>query len=155
MKKDKQHQGEPVALPERKTLADSRNHDMPVDINNSMVTGWNACLDEVAKLGPLYPHADPGEVERLRNAVEFYCKLSNEMIGERDNLRADVESMRRKNNEYWHETETLHTQLAERDALLREVIDGKTRTQFDGDLMHRILMALSASAELKENNDEH
>lgn len=44
-----QHQGKPVALPERKTvtaglLSESNTHNQ----------GWNACLDEIAKLGPLY-----------------------------------------------------------------------------------------------------
>ncbi|QMP23966.1 hypothetical protein DDSR119_48 [Pseudomonas phage DDSR119] len=76
------------------------------------------------KLGAkLYTHADPGEVERLAILL------------------------RQTQVKHSQERDTLRAQLAERVALLREVIDGKTRTQFDGNLMHRILMVLSASAE--------
>lgn len=100
---NEQHQGEPAALPARKTvttglLSESNTHNQ----------GWNACLDEIARLGPIYTRADHGEVERLR---------------------ADVETMRRKNNEYWHETETLRAQLAERDALISELEEDRLRMQ--------------------------
>lgn len=98
-----QHQGEPVALPARKSYEESFSVH-----GQGQAMGWNACLDEIAKLGPLYTHADPGEVERLR---------------------ADVETMRRKNNEYWHETETLRAQLAERDALISELEEDRLRMQ--------------------------
>ena len=56
-----QHQGEPVALPARKNPS---AYPLPMDAARGY--GWNACLDEIAKLSPLYTHADPGEVERLR-----------------------------------------------------------------------------------------
>lgn len=59
-----QHQGEPVVLPARCVSKLFSAH---------YVRGWNACLDEIAKLGPLYTHADPGEVERLRAALKFYA----------------------------------------------------------------------------------
>lgn len=48
-----QHQGEPVALPERKPNAwQCADGIYPAN-------GYNVCLDEIAKLGPLYTHADP------------------------------------------------------------------------------------------------
>lgn len=55
-----QHQGEPVALPERKSYEESFSVH-----GQGQIMGWNAYHDEVAKLGPLYTHADAGEVERL------------------------------------------------------------------------------------------
>lgn len=48
-----QHQGEPVALPAR---MDSTSADWSED---RRAAGWNACLDEIAKLGPLYTHPAP------------------------------------------------------------------------------------------------
>ncbi|MCT8164972.1 MULTISPECIES: Lar family restriction alleviation protein [unclassified Pseudomonas] len=108
-----EHQGEPAALPERKAIT---AHGLTA--LDSEAEGWNACLDEIAKLGPrythpvrgepvgymnqasidairshgqalimvgvngfppgdkaipLYTHADPGEVERLRAALRFYA----------------------------------------------------------------------------------
>lgn len=59
-----QHQGEPVALPAYKEIVIGRNSEA-----DTWSRGWNACLDEIAKLGPLYTHADPGEVERLRDLL--------------------------------------------------------------------------------------
>lgn len=50
-----QHQGEPVTLPARKPEPTELS-DVFVDAGNE---SWNACLDEIAKLGPLYIHADP------------------------------------------------------------------------------------------------
>lgn len=50
-----QHQGEPVVLPACKSKL-SMSHDW----DTGHLDGWNACLDEIAKLGPLYPApADP------------------------------------------------------------------------------------------------
>lgn len=59
-----QHQGEPVVLPERISMG-----KLPTEQSSRYHIGerhgWNACLDEIAKLGPLYTHADAAEVERL------------------------------------------------------------------------------------------
>jgi len=68
------HQGEPVALPERKTedapgwrLHDgSWNHDYDSEAGHA--EGWNACLDEIAKLGPLFSRPVQGE------PVAYLCK---------------------------------------------------------------------------------
>lgn len=51
-KKAEHHQGEPVTLPARM--------DAPPLSGNLRGYGWNACLDEIAKLGPLYTQPAPG-----------------------------------------------------------------------------------------------
>lgn len=51
-----QHQGEPVALPARKPW-----HGLLATADNLRGEGWNACLEEVAKLGPLYTRPVQGE----------------------------------------------------------------------------------------------
>ncbi|MDZ5601700.1 hypothetical protein SJI00_02765 [Pseudomonas sp. RP23018S] len=49
-----QHQGEPVALPARRQWNGLGN-----TADNLKASAWNACLDKIAELGPLYTHADP------------------------------------------------------------------------------------------------
>ncbi|MCO7503156.1 MULTISPECIES: hypothetical protein [unclassified Pseudomonas] len=49
-----QHQGEPVALPERKSYEESFSVH-----GQGQIMGWNAYHDEIAKLGPLYTHPAP------------------------------------------------------------------------------------------------
>jgi hypothetical protein len=93
-----QHQGEPVALP-----AAMHPHDFD-NLPEAHCDGWNACLDEIAKLGPLYTHADPGEVERLRASLEVATHNVNEMQDQFEACKA--------------ENDTLRAQLAERDELL-------------------------------------
>lgn len=96
--------------------------------------------------------ADPGEVERLR-AVVNRCRqrVSKVIIDklklrlERDSLRGDVETMRRKNNEYWHEAEAFRAKLAELDALLHEI--AYSPNVFARHFRSRIEAVLSASAE--------
>lgn len=59
-----QHQSEPVALPERR---DESTASYTACLQSS---SWNACLDEVAKLGPLYTRPARGApVYQLRNTV--------------------------------------------------------------------------------------
>jgi hypothetical protein len=60
-----QHPGEPAVLPACKAKL-SMGHDW----DQGYADGWRACLDEIAKLGPLYTHADPGEVERQRSRAD-------------------------------------------------------------------------------------
>lgn len=62
-----QTQGEPVALPKRK----DPTSEWAVPGGVSKAEGWNACLDEIAKLGPLYTRADPAGAERLRDALRL------------------------------------------------------------------------------------
>ncbi|NQD74572.1 hypothetical protein [Pseudomonas sp. CM27] len=90
-----QHQGEPVGLPGRKRDS-NEDSDVLTDCYNG---GWNACLEEIAKLGPLYTRADPGEVERLSQIIR-------DLNEERDELGAEAGRLR--------------AQLAGRDALLED-----------------------------------
>lgn len=92
------HHGEPVALPEhkRETLDGGAGYR---GLGNS--EGWNACLDEIAKLGPLFTHADPGEVERWKASAEHFTGVSIKAVDEVNSLRA---------------------QLSERDELLRDAL---------------------------------
>lgn len=94
-----QHQGEPVAYQKPEDYWSGFGHvDRSCHIElRKMVDHLERLLDEVPE-GPLYTHADPGEVERLR---ENHRKHAARLIDERGRLRA---------------------QLAERDALLRKAL---------------------------------
>lgn len=81
-----QHQGEPVALPERKSYEESFSVH-----GQGQIMGWNAYHDEVAKLGPLYTHADAGEVERLRKGIAKHWKVVCDQRSELDTLRAQLQ----------------------------------------------------------------
>lgn len=91
-----QHQGDPVLLPMRRSWSGIAGWRDQAEIK-----AWNACLDEIAKLGPLYTHAHVCEKCRGVHCSKTVCVL--EIAGERDSLRA---------------------QLAERDALLRGLQPG-------------------------------
>ncbi|MFZ4823665.1 hypothetical protein CQW32_17400 [Pseudomonas putida] len=59
-----QQHGKPVALPQRKDDPNPENYgpfDSQLNEDCMEVIGWNACLDEIAKLGPLYRHPVHGE----------------------------------------------------------------------------------------------
>lgn len=87
----KQADAQPVAMPARRSF--------PALGPSFYARGWNACLDEIAKLGPLYTHADADEVERLRGKVETMRCKNNELHDELDTLRAQlVEVARRYKN---------------------------------------------------------
>lgn len=107
-----QHQGEPVKLPERKTdhLSDS-------------VHGWNACLDEIAKLGPLYTHAGPAEVERLREQVETLRLMTNDYLVETERLRAQLAEAERLRSDLAALRRWETTLLAEVERLKRRAQD--------------------------------
>lgn len=141
-----QHQGEPVAYEidvsgYTKMLA--RNLDKA-----------QKCADHYRAIGhtvvirPLgYTHADPGEVEQAKAA---HRKHAAELIAsrgllreDRDTLRADLETMRRKNNEYCEIEMSLRAQLAERNVLLRDLLTDDIAPRVAG----RIEAALSASTE--------
>lgn len=117
---------EPVALPERKAIT---AHGLTA--LDSEAEGWNACLDAVEVLGPLYTRADAGEVERLRNNHRLHAAR---LLDERGRLR---------------------TQLAEQDALLRRCLmsvreqhcdEGEAEFDLPVQLMAEIDAALSTSA---------
>ncbi|AFV50644.1 hypothetical protein G169_gp30 [Pseudomonas phage AF] len=56
MSKNDMVMGEPVALPERRSYEESFSVH-----GQGHIQGWNACLDEIAKLGPLYSRPVQGE----------------------------------------------------------------------------------------------
>jgi len=87
-----QHQGEPVILPERKPW-----NGLLATADNLRGEGWNACLHEIAMLGPLYTH--PAQAA----------------AGE-DNSPADIDW--NHVTELEAENYAMGAQLAERDALL-------------------------------------
>ncbi|MCO7634081.1 hypothetical protein NJF54_19865 [Pseudomonas guariconensis] len=133
-----QPQGEPVAWqdPENGSRMCTAEHKA-----YALSKGGAAALALATLTRPLYPHADPGEVERLRDDLD-------ECDGERWKLR--------------NERDTLRAQLAERDALLEEAYrdgwnDGQEaieqryqttpRTSTDGWERFKAANALSASAE--------
>jgi hypothetical protein len=116
---------------------------------------------------PVYTHADAGEVERLRyerdcakglyNLVQSnYAEAKEDWQKERDTLRAEVERMIQECVEainvgmrYQTERNTLRAQLAERDALLREV----AKTPWLYDVIGKVRNYLSASAEPGDGHD--
>lgn len=109
-----QHQGEPVALPERKGTHLRYDTLMP-----TFSKGWNACLDEIAKLGPLYTNADPN--------VRWKAVADEQMLV--------ITGLRQHKTDYMEAAEetrkALRAQLAERDALLRDIdawMDREDRT---------------------------
>ncbi|MFV3380335.1 hypothetical protein [Pseudomonas sp. NY15354] len=122
---------DPVALPERKEVVE----EWATPGGPYRAEGWNACLDEIANLGPLYTRpapADPGEVERLRAEIEEWNRIFDMQEGKIDAIRA---------------------QQVERDALLRET-KVMLSSELSYELFHkmaehikRIDAALSSSAE--------
>lgn len=57
-----QHQGEPVLLPMRRSWSGIAGWRDQAEIK-----AWNACLDEIAKLGPLYTHPAPAVQKRYNS----------------------------------------------------------------------------------------
>ncbi|WP_085678233.1 MULTISPECIES: hypothetical protein [unclassified Pseudomonas] len=119
-----QHQGEPVKLPAYKLASEYNSHDWDEGYRD----GWGACRDEIAKLGPLYTHADPGEIERLRTELVEWkdrCQRNNddamEWMAKHDTLRAQL-AERNAALDCMTTTDTGYkSELAERDALLVDI----------------------------------
>ena len=105
---NEQQQGEPVAMPARML---TRCYDALTVLYPGYVM-WNACLDEIAKLGPLYTHADAGEVERLIAECWAACGgngpttregllLALKLMDEADDVQSsEVERLRAENKDY-------------------------------------------------------
>lgn len=134
-----QPHGEPVALPARKPW----NGLLPT-ADNLKGEGYNACLDDVAKLGPLYTHADPAEVERLREenrrlheAGEFIGGVNQ---GIEDKLRAQLAERDAECEAFEEEASIL------RDGL-KDVLGWIECSQSTSALRAVVEKALSASAE--------
>lgn len=154
-----QHQGEPVALPERESVSGR--------LPGHEAIGWNACIDEIAKLGPLYAHADPGEVERLRTENErllagFYQQVTDadlkeiaDFISDGDLptksffMRPDAANLANVTMHMVREVQAARAKLAERDALFARIL-GKRDACAASFWFDEIQALLSASAEPSE-----
>lgn len=144
-----QHQGEPVALPGRRT----EDYFFSEKLRDK-AEGWNAYHDEIAKLGPLYTHAvtAAGEVEQgyHNSVVEGLVSRQNELREERDTLRAEVDQFKLANARLSKENVERRNQLAERDALLRDINKRHSSgVDFDlpADLAARVAAVCATSAE--------
>ena len=138
---DGQHQGEPVALPARK----DQTQGWAVPGGVAKADGWNECLDEIAKLGPLFSRpaqgepvayliTPPGCAAALIHAVDLTYRTEHAVPLYTHADPAEVERLRDENRRL-HEAgefldgvnqgieDTLRAQLAERDALLRDLDD--------------------------------
>lgn len=191
-----QPQAEPVAL-QRKPW-----NGLLATADNLRGEGWNACLDEIAKLGPLYTRPVQGEPvawmdprspqmhatisnqvkqHNLRvggapgSAINGYTiplythadpnlrwkAVADEQMRVIEHLKEEVERLRTELEEWkkrcqynadtahdvGRERDTLRAQLAERDALLRDIASGywELAIELPADLLAR-LQVLSASA---------
>ena len=103
-----QQQGEPAALPMRRSWSGIAGWRDQAEIK-----AWNACLDEIAKLGPLYTRADPSEVERLRDGLKYEGQRAALCLEE-------LQECETQRDEFYAEITGLRAQLAEAHALLRE-----------------------------------
>lgn len=84
-----QHQAEPVVLPARLPQRLPQGRNLP----KGYAEAWNACLDEVAKLGPLYPYADPAYREVWEKARSLQSEMDDlqAQLADRDVLLARTE----------------------------------------------------------------
>lgn len=122
--------GGPVALPERRDplfVVGSAYDD-------GLCVGFNECLDEIAKLGPLYPHADPGEVDQLSQVIR-------DLNDERDEIGAEVGRLRAQAADLKRRHDALHRDMA--TIAGREVPKGVTVSDYAA---AAIADALSGSA---------
>lgn len=146
-----QHHGEPVALPERKQPRPQGDWTSPETYRENL--GWNACLDEIAKLGPLYQRTDAEFIALLERDRKAHCGAIHSQAGELAELRKENEHLRAgwykdesDNNRFWpEELQEAKSELAERDALLQDLLD----YDISANARRRIEEALSIVAELK------
>lgn len=177
LRADEQHQGEPVTLPARTTDTEScceilRRIGLYGDVNVwNAGKIWNACLDEIAKLGPLYSRPVQGEpVAYLCKAegskwLQYHSKVGDPWNPEEVELTplythadpAEVGRLRTENNDIrlqaggmQMDLDTMRPDLAEAHALLQVGLTMINRgiVSFDDQIEYRQkLAALSASAE--------
>lgn len=151
-----QHQGEPVTLPGRTTDTESccemlRRLGLYGDVNVwNAGKIWNACLDELAKLGPLYTRPVQGDptahslAEKVREALDrqacpnAWMVIAYEAVvqnfthadpAEVERLRKELAELRR-----WEATVRENSPLlAEVERLRAELVDWKERCQRNSD----------------------
>lgn len=161
-KATEQHQGEPVSLPACKARL-SESHDWDQGYRG----GWKACLDEIAKLGPLYTRPAQGDVvgwqfyqqgkwwngdDRIKDhrknteaaGIPTRDVYTHVDPAEVERLRCEVSKWRGKAGRLTHERDGARAQLAERDALLRMVYLDEGTTD---EKCARVEQIISASAE--------
>ncbi|MFV3284379.1 hypothetical protein ACNFCI_10030 [Pseudomonas sp. NY15356] len=110
-----EHQGEPVARVE--VGADRNACAMIIDQE------WLRQLKDKAEhlVVHLYTHADPGEVERLREGISKHWKVVCDQRAELDSLRAQLATETARADSAVGDANEAERKLAERDALLRAV----------------------------------
>ena len=153
------HQGKPVALPVRKDPTE--RWAVPGGVHQA--EGWNACLDEIAKLGPLYPRPVQGELigyttQRIL-AIAKSCPASASIAARaiKDDWwnvplyshadPARVECLKEIAQKYVDRNVDLSAQLAERAALLARVVNSGALSSEQYESLEAECCALSASAE--------
>ncbi|QDC04738.1 DUF3450 domain-containing protein [Pseudomonas sp. SWI7] len=141
-----QHQGEPVTLPARKDP--TQGWAVPGGV--AKADGWNACLDEIAKLGPLYTHPGLDAWQKGRDGMRSERDAA---IEERDTLRRERRKMDQALSACANERDALRTQVDKLEAMLRKVagynwanVDPEERARTRAELRDM----LSASAEPSE-----
>lgn len=170
-----QQHGKPVALPQRKDDPNPENYgpfDSQLNEDCMEVIGWNACLDEIAKLGPLYRHPVQGEPVAWinfpdeHNEIPFVTwrspdeqKYHNALMGAFDTTRmcivplythtdpAEVELLREGIAKHW---KVVCDQRAEIESLrdqLAKVVRSGALTPSEHEALEAECCALSASAE--------
>lgn len=160
MSKNDMVMGEPVALPTYRRERKHNSHDW----DEGHMEGWAECFEEFTKLGPLYTHSDPGEVERLRaeniRLIEDRARFPDRPddigcmitchIGNLKNQAKSAEDYARK----WRwELEAVSRKLDTANALLQEFCDRVDRGEVRSNKSYAKFKAhLSASAEPSANH---
>ncbi|MBB3017625.1 hypothetical protein FHR70_000665 [Microvirga lupini] len=141
---------QPVTLPKRKDTQEIAEHGHGT---------WNQCLDEIAKLGPLFTHADPSEGERLLADKERWASNCLKVLKKAAELEGQLEAAIQRADAAERHAADLRNSLVElngierkRDAafaILRDWLDtdlGKSSPAINN-LRRKTDYLLSASAE--------
>jgi len=147
-----QHQGEPVTLPARKDP--TQGWAVPGGV--AKADGWNACLDEIAKLGPLYTRA---EIERLRKACEAEFRSVETLNEDNQKLRANAGQHKLEMDAACGELEILRAQLAEAHAHPLRALGQEAYSTLAGMIEHclnqRVCMGMDEGFKSFDPEEEH
>lgn len=114
-------QFEPVALPKRNQVTVSR----PVILDGTeMVQVWNACIEQMEKLGPLYTHADPN--------VRWQA-VAGEQMKIIEQLRAELGEAKGEYDRSANLIAQLQADLTARDERIDTLVDDLEQAQYDKD----------------------
>ena len=134
----------PVKLPDRLDV-----NDRPGYGHIEHYEGWNECLDEIEKLGPLYKRANPEEIERLRIDLELTRLARQGDQIEIDGLKVLCDGFRAQLADAAQSLETI-SRLAGRDEFMKDM------TQIRGYANSRARVAkgsLSANVEAASHDE--